>query len=71
MMLQKRKVLPNGYFKEPSRKIDFSRYNLRVPVAVEDLVAGDPAQGLIASISSFGIGGTHRSYNHSCEDIYQ
>ena len=59
MMLQKRKILPNGYFKNPSRKIDFTRYNLRVPVAVEDLIAGDPALGLIVSISSIGIGGAY------------
>jgi fatty acid synthase, animal type len=59
MMLEKRQVLPNGYFKTPSTKINFEKYNLRVPVAVEDMVAHDPKQGLIASISSYGFGGKH------------
>jgi len=57
MMLEKKQVLPNGYFKTPSTKIDFKKYNLRVPVDVEDMVAHDAEQGLIASISSYGFGG--------------
>ncbi|KAH9940662.1 polyketide synthase [Amylocystis lapponica] len=57
MMLQHKKVLPNGYFEKQSRKIEFEKYNLRVPVEVDDMVPQDPTLGLIASISSFGIGG--------------
>ncbi|KZT06920.1 polyketide synthase [Laetiporus sulphureus 93-53] len=58
MMLDKRQILPNGYFQKPSSKIDFEKYNLRVPVEVEDLVAHDFEQGIIVSISSFGFGGS-------------
>lgn len=61
MMLDRKQVLPNGYFKTPSKKIDFEKFNLRVPVEVEDLVPYDKEQGLIASISSFGFGGKKRS----------
>ena len=57
MMLAHKKILPNGYFEKPSSKINFAKYNLRVPVQVEDFVAHDPNRGLVASISSFGFGG--------------
>ncbi|KAF9242059.1 polyketide synthase [Melanogaster broomeanus] len=57
MMLENKQVLPNGYFKKPSSRIDFAGYNLRVPVAVEDFIPGDPTVGRIASISSYGFGG--------------
>lgn len=57
-MLSHKELLPNGYFKTPSEKIKFEKYNLRVPVAIEEFVAMDPEQGLIASISSFGFGGS-------------
>ncbi|KAI3601476.1 polyketide synthase [Moniliophthora roreri] len=58
MMLERKQILPNGYFKKPSSKIQFDRYKLRVPVEVEGFVANDAEQGLIASISSFGFGGS-------------
>ncbi|KAK1215285.1 hypothetical protein PQX77_022103 [Marasmius sp. AFHP31] len=58
MMLARKRILPNGYFEKPSSKINFAKYNLRVPVEVEDFVARDSNQGLIASISSFGFGGS-------------
>jgi fatty acid synthase len=57
MMLERKQILPNGYFKKPSTKIDFDKYNLRVPIEVEDMVAHDSELGLIASISSYGFGG--------------
>jgi fatty acid synthase len=58
-MLERKQVLPNGYFETPSTRINFKKYNLRVPVVVEDMVAHDPEQGIIASISSYGFGGMH------------
>lgn len=58
-MLERKQILPNGYFNTPSTRIDFEKYNLRVPVEVEDMVAYDAEQGLIASISSYGFGGRH------------
>ncbi|KAF9237181.1 polyketide synthase [Melanogaster broomeanus] len=54
---ENKQVLPNGYFKKPSSRIDFEGFNLRVPVAVEDFVPADPTLGRIASISSYGFGG--------------
>ncbi|KAF9237183.1 polyketide synthase [Melanogaster broomeanus] len=57
MMLENKQVLPNGYFKKPSSRIDFEGFDLRVPVAVEDFVPADPTLGRIASISSYGFGG--------------
>ena len=57
MMLERNQILPNGYFNTPSTKIDFEKYNLRIPVEVEDMVAYDAKQGLVASISSYGFGG--------------
>ncbi|KAF9237180.1 polyketide synthase [Melanogaster broomeanus] len=57
MMLENKQVLPNGYFKKPSSRIEFEKFKLRVPVAVEDFVAADPTLGRIASISSYGFGG--------------
>ncbi|KAF9242144.1 thiolase-like protein [Melanogaster broomeanus] len=61
MMLENKQVLPKGYFKKPSSRIDFAGYNLRVPVMVEDFIPGDPTVGRIASISSYGFGGTRNS----------
>ncbi|KAG7085922.1 Type I Iterative PKS [Marasmius oreades] len=58
MMLEQKQILPNGYFKKPSSRINFEKFNLRVPLAVEDFVPHDRNQGLIASISSFGFGGS-------------
>ncbi|KAJ8483173.1 hypothetical protein ONZ45_g14697 [Pleurotus djamor] len=58
MMLERKEILPNGFFKQPSSKIDFKQYNLRVPITAEPFVAGDSQLGLIASISSFGFGGS-------------
>ncbi|KAF8837242.1 polyketide synthase [Paxillus ammoniavirescens] len=58
LMLSHKQILPNGYFKKPSEKIHFEKYNLRVPVVTEDFVAQDAQRGLIASISSFGFGGS-------------
>ncbi|CCM04590.1 uncharacterized protein FIBRA_06771 [Fibroporia radiculosa] len=57
MMLEKKQVLPNGYFKTPSSRIDFEKFKLRVPVSVEDFVPGNTQLGRIASISSYGFGG--------------
>ncbi|KAF9237185.1 polyketide synthase [Melanogaster broomeanus] len=57
MMLENKQVLPNGYFKKPSSRINFEGFNLRVPVAVEDFVPADHTLGRIASISSYGFGG--------------
>ncbi|KAF9235317.1 hypothetical protein BU15DRAFT_78149 [Melanogaster broomeanus] len=42
MMLENKQVLPKGYFKKPSSRIDFAGYNLGVPVAVEDFIPGEP-----------------------------
>ncbi|KAF9235322.1 hypothetical protein BU15DRAFT_64984 [Melanogaster broomeanus] len=42
MMLENKQVLPKGYFKKPSSRIDFAGYNLCVPVAVEDFIPGEP-----------------------------
>ncbi|KIJ24979.1 hypothetical protein M422DRAFT_216980 [Sphaerobolus stellatus SS14] len=58
LMLSNRELLPNGYFKTPSEKIHFEKYNLRVPTATEEFVAHDAQRGLVASISSFGFGGS-------------
>jgi acyl transferase domain-containing protein len=58
-MLSHKEILPNGYFKKPSEKIHFEKYNLRVPVVTEEFVAQDSQRGLIASISSFGFGGSN------------
>ncbi|KAF9232342.1 hypothetical protein BU15DRAFT_26139, partial [Melanogaster broomeanus] len=58
MMLENKQVLPNGYFKKPSARIDFARYNLRVPVSVEDFIPGEPNSwwNCVNSISSYGFG---------------
>ncbi|KAF9261006.1 polyketide synthase [Marasmius fiardii PR-910] len=58
MMLEQKQILPNGYFKKPSSRINFEKFNLRVPLGVEDFVPYNRDQGLIASISSFGFGGS-------------
>ncbi|CCM00451.1 uncharacterized protein FIBRA_02483 [Fibroporia radiculosa] len=58
LMLRHKEILPNGYFKKGSETIDFEKYNLRVPTTTAEFVAQDPEQGLIASISSFGFGGS-------------
>ncbi|GJJ08178.1 Type I Iterative PKS [Clathrus columnatus] len=52
-----KEVLPNGYFKKPSRKIHFDKYKLRVPITIEEFVPQDSRRGLIASISGSGFGG--------------
>ncbi|KIJ60835.1 polyketide synthase [Hydnomerulius pinastri MD-312] len=57
MMLERKEVLPNGYFKKPSSRIDFEKFKLRVPVSVEKFAPGNPQLGRIASISSYGFGG--------------
>ncbi|KIJ60886.1 polyketide synthase [Hydnomerulius pinastri MD-312] len=57
MMLERKEVLPNGYFKKPSSRIDFEKFKLRVPVSVENFAPGNPQLGRIASISSYGFGG--------------
>ncbi|CCM04557.1 uncharacterized protein FIBRA_06738 [Fibroporia radiculosa] len=57
MMLERKQVLPNGYFKKPSSRIDFEKFKLRVPVSVEEFVPGNSQLGRIASISSYGFGG--------------
>src|ERR1700730_8784629 len=66
MMLERKQILPNGYFKSPSSRIEFEKHKLRVPVEVEDMVAHDAELGIIASISSFGFGGqfSSRSLRH-------
>jgi fatty acid synthase len=65
MMLERKQIVPNGYFEKPSSKIKFNKFNLRVPVKVEDMIAHDPEMGLIASISSFGFGGDFSAFS-SC-----
>ncbi|KAF8157647.1 thiolase-like protein [Mycena galopus ATCC 62051] len=57
MMLNEKEILPNGAFEKHSRKIEFAKYNFRVPTAVEPMCPQDARRGLVASISSFGIGG--------------
>ncbi|EPQ50300.1 polyketide synthase [Gloeophyllum trabeum ATCC 11539] len=57
MMLQAKQILPNGYFKTPSKKIHFDEYKLRVPTAPEEFKAHDKELGRIVSISNFGYGG--------------
>lgn len=63
-MLSHKELLPNGYFKNPSKKIQFEKYNLRVPVIAEEWIPQNPDRGLIASISSFGFGGLHLFISH-------
>ncbi|KAF9235665.1 polyketide synthase [Melanogaster broomeanus] len=58
MMLENKQILPNGYFNKPSSRIDFERFHLRVPVTVENFVPAELTLGRIASISSYGAGGT-------------
>ncbi|KAH7886699.1 hypothetical protein F5I97DRAFT_2059038 [Phlebopus sp. FC_14] len=58
LMLSHKEILPNGYFKKPSERIQFEKYNLRVPVVTEEFAAQDSQRGLVASISSFGFGGS-------------
>ncbi|GJJ10577.1 putative PKSNRPS-like protein biosyntheticcluster [Clathrus columnatus] len=57
LMLSHKEILPNGYFKKPSKRIHFDKYKLRVPIDTEEFVPQDSQRGLIASISSFGFGG--------------
>jgi fatty acid synthase len=57
MMLERKQILSNGYFKSPSSRIEFEKHKLRFPVEVEEMVAHDAELGIIASISSFGFGG--------------
>ncbi|KAJ6535978.1 hypothetical protein DFH09DRAFT_1043015 [Mycena vulgaris] len=57
MMLSRRQILPNGTFEKPSAKIEFAKYNMRVATTVELMRPQDAQRGLVASISSFGIGG--------------
>ncbi|KDQ50123.1 hypothetical protein JAAARDRAFT_711195 [Jaapia argillacea MUCL 33604] len=56
MMLEQGVILPNGYFENPSPKINFKEYNLRVPVTAEKLIPAYPELGAIVSVSSFGFG---------------
>ncbi|KAI3605818.1 polyketide synthase [Moniliophthora roreri] len=44
MMLERKQILPNGYFKKPSSKIQFDKYKLRVPIKVENFVPYDAEQ---------------------------
>ena len=39
MMLVRKQILPNGYFKSPLSRIEFEKHKLCVPVEVEDMVA--------------------------------
>src|ERR1700722_2584920 len=67
MMLARKQILPNGYFKKPSTRIGFEKFNLRVPIEVENMVAHDSGLGLIASISSYGFGGKVFHLVHACQ----
>lgn len=56
LMIQRRMVPPNLHFKEPNPEIDFAKLRLKVPQALISWPAGRP---VVASINSFGYGGTN------------
>ena len=55
LVLDRGEVPPNLHFEEPNPAIDFKKWKLRVPVAVEKL----PREEAVAAINSFGFGGTN------------
>ena len=55
LVLRHGEIPPNLHFKEPNPEIDFEKWKLRVPVAVEKL----PRANALAGINSFGFGGTN------------
>jgi acyl transferase domain-containing protein/NADPH:quinone reductase-like Zn-dependent oxidoreductase/acyl carrier protein len=56
LTLRHRLVPPNLHFEEPSPRIAFDEYKLRVPVTATPLVGDYP---LVAGINSFGFGGAN------------
>lgn len=57
LSVNKRKVLPNLHFHKANPKINFDELCLKVPTKVEEWPAGK--QRALASINSFGYGGTN------------
>jgi acyl transferase domain-containing protein/NADPH:quinone reductase-like Zn-dependent oxidoreductase/NAD(P)-dependent dehydrogenase (short-subunit alcohol dehydrogenase family)/acyl carrier protein len=55
LVLHHGEVPPNLHFEQPNPDIDFEKWKLRVPVAVEKI----PAENALAGINSFGFGGTN------------
>ena len=55
LILHHGEVPPNLHFEQPNPEIDFKKWKLRVPVAMEKL----PRKDAIAAINSFGFGGTN------------
>lgn len=55
LVLQHGEVPPNLHFEKPNPDIDFAKWKIRVPVAVEKL----PRADAVAAINSFGFGGTN------------
>ena len=56
LMVKRRMIPPNLHFKEPNPQIDFAGLHLCVPVS---LLAWPEHQPVIASVNSFGFGGTN------------
>jgi acyl transferase domain-containing protein/NADPH:quinone reductase-like Zn-dependent oxidoreductase/acyl carrier protein len=55
LVLHHGEVPPNLHFEKPNPDIDFAKWKIRVPVAAEKL----PRADAVASINSFGFGGTN------------
>lgn len=56
LVLNKRQVPPHLHFKKANPKIDFENISLKVPLKLEDF---SETEKLLASINSFGYGGTN------------
>lgn len=55
LVLHHGEIPPNLHFEKPNPDIDFARWKIRVPVAMEKLPRADS----VAAINSFGFGGTN------------
>lgn len=55
LVLHHQEIPPNLHFEQPNPAIDFEKWRLRIPVAVEKL----PHSNCLASVNSFGFGGTN------------
>ncbi|KAK5991657.1 Highly reducing polyketide synthase lcsB [Cladobotryum mycophilum] len=56
LAIEHRKVPPNIFFNTPNPSIPFDRYNLHVPITVEEWPQGRAER---ISVNSFGVGGTN------------
>ncbi|MCE5269831.1 SDR family NAD(P)-dependent oxidoreductase [bacterium] len=59
LMLRHGLIPPNLHFNNPSRQIPFDKYKLRVPTTLEPWPRTDSGSRRIASVNSFGYGGTN------------